>query len=165
MASDRVGELPLGAVVRVLETVELVDGSTRARIDAGWLTAITKEGKDSLASLDVSTVPPVPPAERQPEGGNTILGNTIPTCAGCEAPEPSRKAPLPARPSKEGRIASRNTSTLVAPAPLPPPTNLAIELLPRETLRAAARLKMARKALLSSGMGVELRGTMSERVT
>jgi len=134
LTSDKLGELPPGTVVTVHSLVYFQDGSIRARVDAGWITAVTKDAKDNLVPKAMA---PVPPEQR-------------------------RKPPVPERMSQEEHAAAKR---LHAQPPPPPPSNLAIELLPSVTVKAAAKLKAARKALLSSGMGVELKGAIGERVT
>ena len=65
--SDKVGELPIGAHVQVLESRKLPDGARRVCIalssDAGpygWLTGVTKDGLENLHVAVHEVVAPPP---------------------------------------------------------------------------------------------------------
>lgn len=150
LSSERVGDLPPGAVVIVHEIATLPEGHIRARCDLGWITAVTKDGKAQLASLQPAA--PSPREESSTVGGESNL----------HADQLRLRKPLlPSRPSREDQVLLRSNPTH---EPLAKPTNLAIELLPVVTMKAALKLRAARKAMLTSGMGVELRGNMTDRV-
>ena len=48
LSSERVGDVAPGSVVTVVEYASLADGSRRARIESGWLTSVTKDGRANL---------------------------------------------------------------------------------------------------------------------
>lgn len=51
VSSEYKGELVQGTLVQMLGAVELLDGTRRARVTEGWLTWVTKEGKQNLRSV------------------------------------------------------------------------------------------------------------------
>jgi hypothetical protein len=59
--SVRKPDLTPGTEVVIFETAQLDDGTRRVRSDDGWLTAVSREGKQNLRPLDPnSLLPPIP---------------------------------------------------------------------------------------------------------
>ena len=88
LTSQKVGDLLPGSVVEVHEFVTLPDGSRRARTDAGWITAVTRDGRDILWQ-----------APRTPSAADQTSAST-PVRVDCSdpstdhSPDPSQGPPL-----------------------------------------------------------------------
>ena len=104
--SEKVGELAPGSVVKVLEFIDMDDGSRRVRCEKGWLTAVTKDQKllCGRRTRQLAAAAAAPPRQRPPR-----------------QPRP-RRSPPPLPPPPPRRRPRRRPS----PPPLrlapPPPT-------------------------------------------